>query len=61
MGAMMDLDLSPGDYTLVTTFNGYHEVLFMNMILNPEDVQMYHYGMVKFTMLTIDTITGQTL
>ena len=28
MGAMMGMDLTPGDYTLVTTSNGYYEVLF---------------------------------
>ena len=30
--AVMDVELTPGDYTLVTTFDGYHEVFFMNMV-----------------------------
>ena len=32
MGATMGIELSPGDYTLVTTFDGYYEVLFTNMV-----------------------------
>ena len=32
MGAVMGIELTPGDYTLVTTFNGYYEVLFTNMV-----------------------------
>lgn len=32
MGAMMGIELTPGDYTLVTTFDGNYEVLYTNMV-----------------------------
>ena len=30
--AIMDVELTPGNYTLVTAFDGHHDVLFMNMV-----------------------------
>ena len=30
--AIMDVELTPGNYTLVTAFDGQHDVLFMNMV-----------------------------
>ncbi|GIR27052.1 MAG: hypothetical protein CM15mP42_00020 [Methanobacteriota archaeon] len=60
MGAMMGIELTPGDYTLVTTFNGYYEVLF-RIWSKLQMVQLYQNGMVKFTMLTMYRKWDRTL